>query len=117
MAGAKRTPLSGGAGGNDISFEPDSLWSAFGWECKRPARMPVFVTKALDQAQAALPIGSVRCPAVAMREDHGRTVVCWYWDDIRTFVEALAEAPRQQELKATIRQMRKQLDEMERLLR
>ena len=103
--GGKRTPLSGGAGGNDITFAPGSLWDAWGWEAKRRASLPVFVVKALVQAEAALPIGSRRRPAMAMREDNGRTIVAFYWDDLRPWVQAQAETGRGSRIRELAREL------------
>jgi hypothetical protein len=89
--GGKRTPLSGASGGGDITLPPDSPWHAFSWEAKRRERLPVLLTGALAQAELDIAIGDPRRPAAAFREDHGRTIVAFYLDDIRRMVEALTD--------------------------
>lgn len=89
--GGKRTPLSGAGGGGDVTLPVDSVWSQWSWEAKRRAELPVFLTKPLQQAASDLAIGDPRRPAVAFREDNGRTIVAFYLDDLRPWVEAIAE--------------------------
>lgn len=89
--GAKRMPLSGAVGGGDIRPEPDSIWAAWSFECKRRAKLPVLITDALAQAQADIAIGDPRSALMLMREDGGRTIACADWDDLRLWSEALAE--------------------------
>jgi hypothetical protein len=106
LFGGKRTPLSGAAGGNDITFEPDGIWADWGMEAKRRARLPVLVTAALDQAEAALPLGTRKRPAVVMREDSGRMVFVAYASDVKTWCEALAEIGESHRLRPLARELR-----------
>ena len=103
--GGKRTPLSGGAGGNDITFK-DSIWDDWGIEAKRRARLPVMVTAALEQAKGALPLGSRKRPAVVMREDHGQSIFIAYADDVLQWCEALAEVGESHRLKPLARELK-----------
>lgn len=89
--GGKRTPLSGSAGGGDITLPAESVWIAWAWEAKRRAELPRFLTGVLEQAASDIAIGDPRKPAAAFRADHGRTIVAFYLDDLRPWVEAIAE--------------------------
>jgi hypothetical protein len=91
---AKRTPLSGASGGGDVSFPTDSIWADWSMELKRRAKLPAFVTAALRQAAGDIRIGDRRKPAVVMREDGGPAIFVCYLDDLRPWVEALAEVGR-----------------------
>ena len=92
--GAKRTPLSGATGGGDITMPTGSIWADWSMELKRRARLPAFVTAALRQAATDNRIGDRRKPAVVMREDHGPAIFVCYLEDLRPWVEALAEVGR-----------------------
>src|SRR4051812_25480966 len=69
IVGGKRTPLSWGAGGNDITTRDDSLFNVWGIEVKARATLPVLISAAMTQAEVALPIGSPRRPAVVLKAD------------------------------------------------
>lgn len=105
LFGGKRTPLSGGAGGNDITFDA-SIWDDWGIEAKRRARLPVMVTSALEQAKCALPLGSRKRPAVVMREDNGQSIFIAYAADVRQWCEALAEVGESHRLKPLARELK-----------
>src|SRR5437870_3524702 len=51
LTGGKRTPLSGGAGGNDVTHLDGSLWSFWGIESKGGRQVPVFFESAYLQAR------------------------------------------------------------------
>lgn len=89
--GGKRTPLSGGSGGGDVTLPSDSVWRAWSWEAKRRAKLPVLITAAMQQAESDIAVGDPRRPAVAMREDNGRTIVAFYLEDLTAWVDALSE--------------------------
>jgi hypothetical protein len=67
------------------------VWADWSWEAKRRARLPTLIRAAFLQAETDIAIGDRRRPAVAMREDGGRTIVAFYLDDLRPWVESLAE--------------------------
>jgi len=89
--GGKRTPLSGASGGGDITLQPDNVWHAWSWEAKRRATLPKMITDALAQAEHDVAIGDQRRPALAMREDHGRTIAVFYLEDLTRWIEAITE--------------------------
>jgi hypothetical protein len=93
-AGGKRTPLSGATGGGDVSFASGSLWADWSWELKRRSKLPALIVGAMLQAAGDIALGDRRMPAVAMREDNGRTIVVFYWDDLRNWVESIAQVGR-----------------------
>jgi hypothetical protein len=97
--GARRTPGSGRSGGGDVTPRAGDVWADWSWELKRRARLPALVTEALEQAAADVVIGDRRRPAMAMRADHGQTIVAFYWEDLRTWAEALAEVGRSGEVR------------------
>ena len=103
--GGKRTPLSGGAGGNDLIFD-GGIWNDWGFELKRRARLPAMVVAALSQAALALPLGSPKRPAVLMKEDRGRPIFIAYADDVLQWCEALAEIGESHRLKPLARELR-----------
>lgn len=114
--GGKRTPLSGGAGGGDVTLPTDSKWRAWSWEAKRRAKLPVLISGAFDQAEADLAVGDYRRPAVALREDHGRTVVAFYLEDLIAWVDALEEVGNAPKLRRLAQQAEAALTEIRRTL-
>jgi hypothetical protein len=115
--GGKRTPGSGRSGGGDVSLPAGSLWGDWSWELKRRARLPAIVSEALEQASGDIAVGDRRRPAVAVREDHGRTIVAFYWDDLRAWVEALAEVGRAGEVRRLAAQIESAAREIRRVAR
>ncbi len=106
--GGKRTPLSGAAGGNDITFA-DGIWNDWGMELKRVAKLPASLVGkdgALTQAEGALPLGSPKKPCALMREDGGRSLFICYAEDMRQWCEALAESGQRMKLRSFARELR-----------
>jgi hypothetical protein len=115
--GGKRTPLSGGAGGNDITLPSDSIWLDWAIECKARGKLPVLVTSALAQAtQAVMAIGSRKRPAAVLREDGGRILWVCELDHLVEWASALAEMGQGQAMKSRIRQIRRELEDLEKML-
>lgn len=111
--GGKRMVLSGAVGGGDVAVPAGSIWNDWVWECKnRNGALPEWVTKALLQAELEC-AGTRRRPAAVLRNPRSRPVVCFYFDDLVAWVEALAEVGNGQALKSAIRQVKRQLDEVE----
>lgn len=113
--GAKRTPLSGADGGNDLTFEQDHIWADWGVELKRRKMLPASILSWLAQAEYALPIGSQKQPAVVMRQDHGRSIFVAYLDDVIAWSSALAETGQGQKARAIARQLRVAADALEKI--
>lgn len=111
--GARRTPLSGSAGGNDITLDPDHVMADWGLELKRRKTLPVSVMSWLAQAEYALPVGSGRRPAVVMRQDHARAIFCCYFEDLLTWAQALSEMGGGARVRALSRQLRSIATELE----
>ena len=114
--GGKRTPLSGGTGGGDVTLPTESVWRAWSWEAKRRARLPVLITDALEQAASDIAVGDPRRPAVALREDRGRTIVVFYLDDLRPWVEALLEVGHRQRVRRLADQIEGAVRELRRVV-
>lgn len=114
--GGRRTPLSGAAGGGDVSLPDGSLWHAWSWEAKRRATLPVLLTAALEQAAADIAIGDPRRPAAAFRADNGRTIVAFYLDDLRPWAEALAEVGHRQRVRRLADQIEGAVRELRRVV-
>lgn len=89
--GVKRTPLSGADGGNDLMIPDGHLLDPWGIEAKRRKKLPASIVSWLAQAEYALPVGSMRKPAVIMREDRGRSIFVAYLDDVMAWATALAD--------------------------
>lgn len=117
VRGARRTPGSGNAGGGDTSFEPGSLWSDWSFELKHRKALPRSLVTWLGQAETDIAIGDRRHPALAMQEDHGRTIVAFYWQDLAMWVDALAEVGNAAALKTLVRQLKRQVAEIEAAIR
>ncbi len=113
IVGGKRTPLSGADGGNDISFVAPAVMDAWGIEVKRRKRLWTELLSWLAQAEYALPIGSMRKPAVAAREDRGRWLFVAYLEDVVTWAEALADDGKATRRKAIAHQLRALAAEVE----
>lgn len=112
--GVERMLLSGAAGGGDLKTG-DSIYSGLMWEVKRRAKLPYIATQPLAQAEYAAQ-GTPLYPAAGYREDGGRWIVSMYAEHFHAFCSALAEMGNGTKQRALIRQMRRVLDEMERLL-
>lgn len=124
LMGGKRNVMSGGSslGGGDLVFPPNDPFADFSWEVKRRKLVPEIVRKALDQAQAEASgqkFGGRKAPA-AIIIPHGvpveRAVVCFRLADFVTWARALVEMGSQSQVKSLVRQMRHQLDELERFV-
>lgn len=105
IVGGKRTPLSGGAGGNDITTRDDSLFNVWGIEVKARANLPVLISAAMRQAEVALPIGSPRRPAVVLKADGEPHLFVARLEDVKVWVEALAEVGRGSKVRDLARQL------------
>jgi hypothetical protein len=105
VTGGKRTPLSGSAGGGDITHPTGTIWHDWSWECKQRKTLPALITGAMAQAQFDIPLGDRRKPAVVIREDRGRALFVAYLDDVVPWAEALAETGQG----VKVRQLAKQL--------
>lgn len=105
LLGGKRTPLSGGAGGNDITFPAGSIWDVWGVEVKARANLPALLSAAMRQAEVALPLGSPRNPAVVLRADGERPLFVARLEDVKTWAEALAETGRGSKVRELARQL------------
>jgi hypothetical protein len=117
VLGGKRTPLSGAVGGGDISLPDDSIFADWSWEAKRRQRLPSLLMDALAQASADIGIGDPRRPAVVMREDRGPAIFICRLDDFVAWALALAEMGNGARVRELIRQMRRDLDTLERSVR
>lgn len=117
IKGGKRTPRSGADGGGDTTFEAGSLWSDWSFELKRRATLPKSLTGWLDQAESDIRIGDRRRPAIAVQEEGGRTIVAFYWTDLQTWVEALAEVGNAAHLRSLVRQLEHQIREVKEAIR
>jgi len=115
--GGRRTPLSGAVGGGDISLPEGSIFADWSWEAKRRSRLPALVMDALAQAESDIAIGDPRRPAVVMREDRGRSIFVCHLDDFVTWAEALAEIGNGAKVRELVRQMRRDLEQLERSVR
>lgn len=115
--GGKARPDSGRGGGGDIAFADEELWDAFRWEVKARARAPHILRAALEQADATIAIGDQRRPAVAFQEEGGQIVVAFYWRDLSTFVEALAELGSGGRIRRLAEQIEKAARDVRRLAR
>lgn len=104
LLGAKRTPLSGAGGGNDLTLVPPP-WDVWGIEVKRRREPVMFLMHALDQAEAALGIGSQRRPAVLHRGDRSPWLFTARLEDVRTWVEALAEMGNGAKVRSHVREL------------
>jgi hypothetical protein len=116
-AGGKRTPRSGAAGGGDVSFPVGALWADWSWELKERASLPKSLTTWLGQAQSDIRIGDRRRPALALRETGGQTIVVFQWDDLRVWTEALVEIGNSAKLRTLVRQLQRQVQEIEKAIR
>jgi hypothetical protein len=106
LLGGRRTPLSGGAGGNDLMFEPGNIFGdTFGIEVKARANLPVLLAAAMRQAEVALPLGSPRKPAVVLRADGTPPLFVARLEDVKVWVEALAETGRGSKVRELARQL------------
>lgn len=106
MLGGKRTPLSGGAGGNDLTFQPGNLiGDTFGIEVKARANLPVLISAAMRQAEVALPLGSPRRPAVVLKADGEPPLFVARLEDVKVWCEALAETGRGSKVRELARQL------------
>jgi hypothetical protein len=103
--GGKRTPLSGGAGGNDITTRDDSLFNVWGIEVKARANLPALLSAAMRQAEVALPLGSPRRPAVVLKADGERPLFVARLEDVKVWIEALAETGRGSKVRELARQL------------
>jgi hypothetical protein len=105
IVGGKRTPLSGGAGGNDITTRDDSLFNVWGIEVKARANLPALLSAAMRQAEVALPLGSPRRPAVVLKADGERPLFVARLEDVKVWIEALAETGRGSKVRELARQL------------
>ena len=95
-----------------------SIWRDWSFELKRRARLPVMVTKALDQAAADVAIGGDwRKPAVVMREDNGRSIFIAYLDDIEAWAGGLAEIGNSSKVREAIRVLERDIETLKGTLR
>lgn len=117
LFGGHRTPGSGAMGGGDLTFEKGTLWSGLSWECKRPKKLPVMLTAGIMQARLDIPIGDPRLPALLMREDDGDAIIAFPAVEFRRWVEAIAETGSRQNVLSHIRQVRRDLDALEKAVR
>lgn len=114
--GGKRTPLSGAAGGSDVTLPPGAIWADWQVEVKARARVSwTTVREALDQAEHAAQ-GTRRRPLAVVVPDRERPVACMRLDDLIVWAEALAEIGRGWEVRRCLQQARRALDEAEGLL-
>ena len=113
VLGGKRTPLSGGSGGGDVSLPTGSIWSDWSWECKQRAALPALITGAMLQANADIRVGDRRRPAVIIREDRGQALFVAHLSDVVTWAEALAEVGNA----SKVRDLGRQLEGIARELR
>jgi hypothetical protein len=105
MVGGKRTPLSGGAGGNDITTGADSLFDGWGIEVKARANLPVLISAAMRQAEVALPLGSPRRPAVVVKADGEPPLFVARLEDVAIWAAALNETGRGSKLRELARNL------------
>ena len=105
IVGGKRTPLSGGAGGNDITTHDDSLFNVWGIEVKARANLPALIVNAMHQAEVALPIGSPRKPAVVLKGDNAPALFVARLEDVKVWVEALADTGQGSKVRELARQL------------
>lgn len=68
--GAKRTPLSGAAGGSDVTD------GRFSIECKARSRLPALIEKAFGQAVGDIAFGDPRVPLVILKADRQEPIYC-----------------------------------------
>jgi hypothetical protein len=115
VLGGKRMVLSGAVGGGDIALPSGSMWADWSFEAKSRARLPAYFSLAMRQAEAEC-LGTRRRPAVILKEDRGRIMFACYLDDIVQWTQALSEVGQGAQMKSTIRQIRHQLDDLERRL-
>jgi hypothetical protein len=113
--GGKRSPLSGAVGGGDIWFPADSLWNDWLVEAKSRARLPAYFTLAMKQAELECR-GTSKRPAIILKEDRGNIMFCAYLNDFVQWAQALSEVGQGAQIKSTVRQIRHQLDDLERRL-
>lgn len=117
MFGGKRTPLSGGIGGGDLSMPSGSIWADWSWEAKRRAKLPALMVRWLSQAETDIAIGDPRRPALVMREDNGKAIVAMYAADLIAWAEALAEIGNASKVRGLLRQAKRVIEEAEGAIR
>lgn len=110
--GGKRTPLSGAAGGNDVTLPTASIFGELAIETKARKRMSwTVIDQAFDQARAASKGGN-KIPAVVTKEDGGKPMIHL---DLAEFVQwstALAEMGNGYAAKRVLAQIRRGVDEL-----
>lgn len=118
ILGGKRNVMSGGSplGGGDIAFDAKvpNIFADFIWEVKYRAKQPEWLRKSLLQAAAEGGIGHRKHPAAVLCAPQQRTIVAFYLQDFVDWSRALAEVGQGSHLRSVIRQIRRQLDELER---
>lgn len=113
--GGKRTPLSGGAGGNDVTIPAGSIWNDWGIECKARGRLSwTVVWQALEQARVAKKMN--QHPAAVVKEDRGPAMFVCYLDDLKQWAEALADTGSGYTARPFIRGIRQNLDALEKIV-
>ena len=115
VLGGKRMVLSGAVGGGDIALPSGSIFNDWSWEAKSRARLPAYFTLAMKQAEFECR-GTPKKPAIILKEDRGTIMFCAYLDDFVQWSQALAEVGQGAQMKSVIRQIRHQLDDLERRL-
>jgi hypothetical protein len=115
ILGGKRMVLSGAVGGGDIALPSDSIFNDWSWEAKSRARLPAYFTLAMKQAELECR-GTSKRPAIILKEDRGNIMFCAYLNDFVQWAQALSEVGQGAQIKSTIRQIRHQLDDLERRL-
>lgn len=116
LLGGKRMVRSGALGGGDIALPMGSIFNDWIWEVKSRAKLPGYFTLAMKQAEYECR-GTARRPAVILKEDRGRIMFTAYLEDFVQWAEALAEMGQGSQARSVIRQMRNQLDQLERMTR
>jgi hypothetical protein len=92
--GGKRTPLSGGTGGGDVTLPVGNLWADWSVEVKARASLPALITRAFAQAESDIRIGDRRKPLVILKADRSPALAVFRLDDVVAWVEALAQVGR-----------------------
>lgn len=114
--GGKRMVQSGGSvlRGGDLVFPAGHIFSDFTWEIKSRKKVPEIIKLALAQAELET-VGSLKKPAAIIKADNEAPVVCIRLADFIEWTGALAEMGSGHAVKSLVRDMRRLLDEVERL--
>ena len=109
--GGKRTPLSGGSGGNDVTIPSGSIWADWGIECKARGKLSwTVIWQALGQA--AMAKRQNQKPAAVVKEDRGPAYFVCYLDDLVRWAEALSQVGEGHKIKGYVRNIERVLEEM-----